>query len=73
MNELMQMKNQLGQMMISLKQKDDIINQQNLKISQFNINNGNNGLQNIQNGQNQVYQPYQMQAPQFNNQNGFLA
>lgn len=31
----MQMKSQLNQMMLSLKQKDDIITQQNQKLSQF--------------------------------------
>jgi hypothetical protein len=36
MNELMNMKTQLSQMMASLKEKDEIINQQNMKLNQFN-------------------------------------
>jgi hypothetical protein len=36
MNELMNMKTQLSQMMASLKEKDEIINQQNMKINQYN-------------------------------------
>lgn len=35
MNELMQMKSQLSSMMSSLRQKDEIINQQNQKLNQF--------------------------------------
>jgi hypothetical protein len=56
MSELMQMKAQLSQMMNNLKQKDDIITQQNVKLSQFN----NIGFQ----GQGQV------QGQQINNNLG---
>ena len=66
----MQMKSQLSQMMFSLKQKDDIINQQNMKLSLVNGNNLMNGYPNM----NQ-YNP-NMQSQFKNNlrgtQNGFL-
>ena len=84
MNELMNMKTQLSQMMASLKEKDEIINQQNMKINQFNggINmmgqmpgmnipmmNGMNNIGNM-NGFNQIGYGSQQQIPI---QQGFLA
>lgn len=84
MNELMNMKTQLSQMMASLKEKDEIINQQNMKINQFNggINmmgqmpgmnipmmNGMNNIGNM-NGFNPIGYGSQQQIPI---QQGFLA
>jgi hypothetical protein len=43
----MQMKTQLNQMMMSLKQKDEIINQQNLKLSQIDRSNPQMGMNNF--------------------------
>lgn len=83
MNELMNMKTQLSQMMASIKEKDEIINQQNMKINQFNggINmmgqmpgmnipmmNGMNNIGNM-NGFNQIGFGSQQQIP---TQQGFL-
>lgn len=83
MNELMNMKTQLSQMMASLKEKDEIINQQNMKINQFNggvnmmgqmpgmnipMMNGMNNIGNM-NGFNQIGYGSQQQIP---TQQGFL-
>ena len=56
----MQMKSQLSQMMNTIKQKDEIITQQNLRLSQINTSNS----------MNQISQNYQ-QMP-MNNINNML-
>lgn len=74
MNDLMQMKSQLNEMMLSIKQKDEIINQQNMKLSQFTggmnqMNMGMNMYQNIPNGfmsNNMSNVPLNIQAGQNN-------
>ena len=50
MKELYEMKNQLSQMMLSIRQKDEIINQQNAKLNQF-MRIGGNNINNLSNNQ----------------------
>ena len=60
------MKNQLAQMMESIKQKESLIMQNNQKLTQQPINNlENNGQMNINNPQINQYNPQQQN--QFNN------
>jgi hypothetical protein len=47
----MEMKSQLSQMMMSLKQKDEIINQQNLKLGQIDRSTPQLGMNNYMAGQ----------------------
>jgi hypothetical protein len=50
MNEIMQMKNQMNQMMQTIKQKDELINQQNMKLAQFGTSfGGTNNASNLNN------------------------
>jgi hypothetical protein len=73
MNELMQMKNQMSQMMQTIKQKDELINQQNVKLSQvtsqYGVMNNSQGMNNMQ-AMNNLSMPGMNNMPQMNNIQG---
>lgn len=70
MSELMQMKSQLGQMMNTLKQKDEMIAQQNMRIMMMTGGNQYNSInQNSMSGQNMAPNNMNAGLPQpLNNQ-----